>query len=607
MKKLQLMHKLFIGIGILPVIFFAVWLSPIFSQVGMEHILPNLIELISHPFQLQWLPHTWIVILVCLFIYALVILFVLSSRKNYMRGKEHGSAQFEDAKTLNNKYHDFKEPFENKVLTQNVSISLNGKKTRRNLNTTLIGGAGAGKSLFYVRPNLLQCNTSFITLDTKGELLRSTGKALEANGYKIKVLDLIDMHKSHCYNPFVYIKEDNDILRLASNIYANTTDKSAQKGDQFWDESGKNLLCALMFFLHYEAPEYEQNFSMVLELLRAGDVSDSTEELSILDQLFERVRTQNPQHIAVKYYDDYRRGAADTLRSVQVTLASRLTKFNLQSLEYLTNTDEMELDKIGEKKTAVFAIIPDNDKSFNFMVGMLYTQLFQRLFYLADKKYHGSLPIPVHFLMDEFANVALPNDFQALLSTMRSRGVFVSIILQNLAQLKALFKDDWESIIGNCDQFLYLGNNEQGTHEYISKMLGKQTIDTNTYGQSKGRNGSYTTNSQNAGRELMTADEIRLMDNNKALLLIRGERPVIDDKYNVFKHPNIGLTPYSGGEEYEHGASDIVPTASLGVYKETNLPQDVVTFTNDNLENNPYEDAVIMTEDELETFYKQNQ
>ncbi len=604
MKKLHIIYKVAIGCGLFPVLYLSVLIAPVFAGSGIEYIANTFIEVFTHPFQLHWYSHTWLVIAAGILIYGFVVLFVIASRKNYMRGKEHGSAQFSDAKTLNKKYHDFKQPFDNKILTQNVAVSLDGKKTRRNLNTIGIGGAGSGKSLFYVRSNLLQCNTSFITLDTKGELLRSTGKALEAKGYKIRVLDLIDMHKSHCYNPFIYIGEDNDVLRLASNIYANTTDKGAQKGDQFWDESGKNLLCALMFFLHYEAPEYEQNFSMVLELIRAGDVSDSTEEMSILDQLFERVRTQNPQHVAVKYYDDYRRGAADTLRSVQVTLASRLTKFNLQSLEYITNTDEMELDKIGEEKTAVFAIIPDNDKSFNFMVGMLYTQLFQRLFYLADKKYHGSLPVPVHFLMDEFANVALPNDFQALLSTMRSRGIFVSILLQNLAQLKALFKDDWESIIGNCDQFLYLGNNEQGTHEYISKMLGKQTIDTNTYGQSKGRNGSYTTNSQNAGRELMTADEVRLLDNNKALLLIRGERPVIDNKYNVFKHPNIGLTPYQSGEEYEHGTSDIVPTASLALYRETNLSENAITFTQETLEHNPYEDAVIMTEDELEFLYK---
>ena len=600
MKKLNLVYKILIGAGILPVVLFAVWISPVFAQSGMEHIFANVAELFSNPFRLQWFSHTWIVILICLLIYVLILLFVLSSRKNYMRGKEHGSAQMGDVQELNKKYCNKKEPDLNKILTQHVSISLDGQATQRNLNTVVIGGSGAGKSLFYVRPNLLQCNTSFIVLDTKGELLRTTGHALKEKGYKIKVLDLIDMDKSDCYNPFVYIREDNDILRLASNIYANTTDKKASRGDQFWDDAGKNLLCALMFFLYYEAPEEEQNFSMVLEILRTGDISDNTEELSILDLLFERVRDKDPYHVAVKYYDDYRRGAADTLRSVQVTLASRLTKFNLQSIANITHADEMELDKIGEEKTAVFAIIPDNDKSYNFIVGMLYTQLFQRLFYLADKKYHGFLQVPVHFLMDEFANVALPDDFETLLSTMRSRGIFVSIILQNLAQLKAMFKDNWESIIGNCDQFLYLGNNEQGTHEYISKMLGKQTIDTNTYGQSKGSHGSFTTNSQNAGRELMTSDEVRLMDNKKALLLIRGERPVIDNKYNVFQHPRIGLTPYEGGEIYEHGVFSVFPSSMLEL-------ADAAAYQDNNIMTQDFlldEEIEILSEDELEYLLK---
>lgn len=599
MKKVQLIYKILMAAGILPVILFAVWIAPAFKKAGMEHIFSGFMSILENPFRLKWFSHTWLVILACLLIYALVLLFAIASRKNYMRGKEHGSAQMSDAHTLNRKYFNSKEPAMNKILTQNVAISLDGQATQRNLNTTVIGGSGAGKSLFYARPNLLQFNTSFIVLDTKGELLRTTGCALEKKGYTIKVLDLIDMDKSHCFNPFVYIREDNDILRVASNIYANTTDKKASKGDQFWDDAGKNLLCALMFFLYYEAPEYEQNFPMVLEILRTGDVSENTEELSILDQLFERVRDKNPSHIAVKYYDDYRRGAADTLRSVQVTLASRLTKFNLPSVEAITCTDEMELDKIGQEKTAVFAIIPDNDKSYNFIVGMLYTLLFQRLFYLADKIYRGALPVQVHFLMDEFANVALPDDFETLLSTMRSRGVFVSIILQNLAQLKAMFKDNWESIIGNCDEFLYLGNNEQGTHKYISEMLGKQTIDTNTYGQSKGSHGSFTTNSQNAGRELMTADEVRLLDNKKALLIIRGENPVIDNKYNIFRHPNIALTPYGGGQDYEHGVYSVSPTASI----EPAAADDTINTEQTDLYI-PEEEIEILSEQELELLLK---
>lgn len=404
MKKLPLIVKLALAAGVVPVVYIAVLLSPLFLQSGIDNMAQTFTEIFANPFALRWCENTWLILCVCLLIYAVAVLYWLSTRKKYRKGEEHGSAEMGDCKLLGRKYCNRQQPLQNKILTQHVAISLDGRKTRRNLNTIVIGGAGAGKSLFYVRPNLLQGNTSFVVLDTKGELLRSTGWALKEMGYKIKVLDLIDMEQSDCYNPFVYLREDNDILRLASNIYANTTDKKANKGDQFWDDSGKNLLCALMLYLYHEAPEYEQNFPMVMELLRCGDVSDDSNQKSVLDILFDELRNKSPEHVAVKYYDDYRRGAADTLRSVQVTLASRLTKFNLESLRRLSMTDEMELDKIGEEKTAIFAIIPDNDKSYNFVVGMLYTQLFQRLFYLADKKYHGQLPVPVHFLMDEFAN-----------------------------------------------------------------------------------------------------------------------------------------------------------------------------------------------------------
>ena len=601
MKKLPLIVKLALAAGVVPVVYIAVLLSPLFLQSGIDNMAQTFAEIFASPFALRWCKNTLLILCICLLIYAVSVLYWLSERKKYRRGQEHGSAEMGDCKLLGKKYCNRQQPLQNKILTQHVAISLDGRKTRRNLNTVVIGGAGAGKSLFYVRPNLLQGNTSFVVLDTKGELLRSTGWALKEMGYKIKVLDLIAMEQSDCYNPFVYLREDNDILRLANNIYANTTDKKANKGDQFWDDSGKNLLCALMLYLYHEAPEYEQNFPMVMELLRCGDVSDDSNQKSVLDILFDELRNKSPEHVAVKYYDDYRRGAADTLRSVQVTLASRLTKFNLDSLRRISMTDEMELDKIGEEKTAIFAIIPDNDKSYNFVVGMLYTQLFQRLFYIADKKYYGELPVPVHFLMDEFANVALPDDFEILVSTMRSRGIFVSIILQNLAQLKALFEKQWESIIGNCDSFLYLGNNEQGTHEYISKMLGKQTIDTQTYSRSRGNMANFTTNNQNAGRDLMTADEIRLLNTDKALLVIRGERPVLDSKYHVFSHPNIGLTPYKGGQEYTHIITTLQPTATISLFEGNAATHTVYTVSD--IADNPYADSELLTEDELEEIY----
>ena len=385
-------------------------------------------------------------------------------------------------------------------------------------------------------------------------MLRDTGHLLKEHGYDIKVLDLINMEKSHCYNPFVYLQSDDDIQRLTTNLFKNTTPKGSQTQDPFWDQTAAMLLKALVCYLHYEAPPDEQNFPMVMEMIRAGDVKESNEDYqSVLDELFERLEAKNPEHIALKYYRAYHSGSAKTLKSIQISLVSRLEKFNLDSLAGITQTDEMDLGSIGERKTAVFAVIPDNDSSFNFIVGMLYTQLFQQLYYQADSVHGGRLPVHVHFVMDEFANVALPDEFDKLLSTMRSREISVSIIIQNLAQLKALFEKQWESIVGNCDEFLYLGGNEQSTHEYVSKLLGKETIDTNTYGRSRGRNGSYSTNYQLTGRELMTPDEVRMLDNRYALLFIRGERPVQDLKYDILHHPNVGETTDGGAPVFTHG------------------------------------------------------
>ena len=362
------------------------------------------------------------------------------------------------------------------------------------------------------------------------------------------------MEKSHCYNPFVYLHSDDDIQRLTTNLFKNTTPKGSQTQDPFWDQTAAMLLKALVCYLHYEAPPDEQNFPMVMEMIRSGDVKEDNEEYqSVLDELFERLEAKNPEHIALKYYRAYHSGSAKTLKSIQISLVSRLEKFNLDSLAGITQIDEMELESIGEKKTAVFAVIPDNDSSFNFIVGMLYTQLFQQLYYQADSVHGGRLPVHVHFVMDEFANVALPDEFDKLLSTMRSREISVSIIIQNLAQLKALFEKQWESIVGNCDEFLYLGGNEQSTHEYVSKLLGKETIDTNTYGRSRGRNGNYSTNYQLSGRELMTPDEVRMLDNQYALLFIRGERPIQDFKYDILHHPNVSQTTDGGAPAYKHG------------------------------------------------------
>ena len=559
--------------GILPVVWLGLLIAPA-AHGGLPEILARFPAAMNDPFHIELCGDSLKTVLVLLCVYGLSIGVFLSSRRSYRRGEEHGSAKWGNARAVNKKYRAIK-PEENKIFTQNVRMGLDDRKHRRNLNTIVVGGSGAGKTRFYGKANLYQASTtSYLCLDCKGEMLRDTGYLLKQKGYEVRVLDLLNMEKSHCYNPFVYLRDDNDVQRLVTNLFKSTTPKGSQSNDPFWDTAASMLLLALVFYLKYEAPPDEQNFSMVMEMLRAADVREDMDEYtSPLDELFERLEMRDPDHIAVKYYKDYHSGSAKTLKSIQITLAARLEKFNLSSLAALTATDELDLPSLGEKKVALFALIPDNDTSFNFLVSILYTQLFQQLFYLADHKYGGSLPVPVHFLMDEFANVSLPDDFDKILSVMRSRRVFVSIILQNLAQLKTLFEKQWESIVGNCDEFLYLGGNEQSTHKYVSELLGKATIDTNTYGKSSGRNGNYSTNYQISGRELMTPDEVRMLDNRCALLFIRGELPIMDEKYDILKHPNVALTTDGSAAPYEHGGTEhAVATLSLAGIPAEDIP-----------------------------------
>ena len=567
-------------IGIIPVVWLGLKIAP-YVYGGLPTILPKILKVFNDPFNIELCEDSIKTVPVLLLFYGLCIGIYFSTRKNYRKREEHGSAKWGEAKTVNKKYYQAPKS-ENKLMTQNVSIGINAKNHRRNLNTLVCGGSGAGKTRFYCKPNLMQANTSFVILDPKGEIVRDVGKLLERKGYEIKVLDLISMEKSHCYNPFVYLRDDNDIQRLVTNLFKSTTPKGSQSNDPFWDTAASMLLLALIFYLHYEAPADEQNFAVVMEMLRAGAIEDEEDNRPTpLDILFQELSEDNPEHIALKYYRSYHSGSAKTLKSIQVTLAARLEKFNLESLASLTSTDELELGTVGEKKTALFAIIPDNDTSFNFLVSILYTQLFQQLFYSADYVHGGSLPIPVHFLMDEFANVSLPDDFDKILSVMRSRSVSVSIILQNLAQLKALFEKQWESIVGNCDEFLYLGGNEQSTHKYVSELLGKATIDTNTYGKSAGRSGNYSTNYQISGRELLTPDEVRMLDNQYAILFIRGERPILDLKYDILKHPNVSLTADGKAGVYKHGeVKSDVATIELLSFDPEKAPETEAIETN---------------------------
>lgn len=581
-------------LGLLAVIALALRIAP-FVGDGLAGLLQAMAEIQAAPFALRLCENSAKTVFLFVLLYAVAVAALCSGEHNYRRREEHGSAKWGSANALCRKYRD-KNFCQNRLLTVHVRMGLNGRKHRRNLNTLVVGGSGSGKTRFYAKPNAMNANTSFVLLDPKGETIRSVAPVLRAKGYDIKVLDLLNMEKSFCYNPFVYLKSDNDIQRLATNIFKNTAPQGKPSQDPFWDSAANMLLLALMFYLHYEAPEDEQNFPVVMEMLRAAEVSEDNEDYrSPLDELFDRLEARDPHHIAVKYYRSYRSGSAKTLKSIQITLMSRLEKFNLPALAAITQTDEMELWTLGERKTAIFAIIPDNDTSFNFIVGMLYTQLFQQLYYQADFVHDGRLPVPVHFIMDEFPNVALPDDFDKLLATMRSREISVSIILQNLAQLKALYEKQWESIVGNCDEFLYLGGNEQSTHEYVSKLLGRETIDTNSYGRSRGRGGSYSTNWQLSGRELMTPDEVRRLDNRDALVFIRGERPVIDRKFTLENHPNFRLSADGGATPYRHG-EDTHSIAALSVYRD-NTPQPEA--------DSGEHDIVILFSEELEEKFKQ--
>lgn len=539
-------------VGILPVIWAAIMAAPFLSE-GLIGIVNGFTQAMASPMKLTWCSDSMKAILIFLLIYGLGVGIYVSTKHNYRKGEEHGSAKWGNAIQLSKKYAD-KEKQKNIILTQNTRIGLDGHKHRRNLNVLVCGGSGAGKTRFYAKPNVMQANTSFVVLDPKGEILRDTGYLLEQQGYEIKVLDLINTGRSHGYNPFVYLRDDKDVLKLVTNLVRNTTPKGAQSNDPFWERAETALLEALILYLVNEAPKEEQNFSMVMEMVNAAEVKEEDEEYtSILDELFLSLEQRNPEHLAVKQYHIFKLAAGKTAKSILISLGVRLEKFNLPQIASLVSFDELNLPTLGDKKSALFAIIPDNDSSLNYIIGMMYTQLFQELFYKADHEHNGSLPVHVHCVMDEFPNVALPDEFDKLLATMRSRKVSVSIIVQNLAQLKALFEKQWESIIGNCDEFLYLGGNEQSTHKYVSELLGKETIDMNTYGQSKGRNGSYSTNWQLSGRELYTPDEVRMLDNRYALLFVRGERAVQDDKFDILRHPNIKQTADGGVKPYIHG------------------------------------------------------
>lgn len=539
---------------VIPVVWLAVLMASCYEP-GMTifTLMDAFSAATKNPFSLHWTPYTMKFIGIFLLLYGGAILLYYTGQKNTRPGEEHGSASWGSVRELDKKYRD-KDAGKNVILTQHLQMSMNGKLHRRNLLQIIVGGSGSGKTRFLAKPNLMLANASFIVTDPKGEMLRAVGNLFLEEGYVLRVFDLIDPSKSDCYNPFCYIRKDADVFKLIDNFIKNTTPKGAKANDPFWEKSETALDAALMLYLLHEAPPEDQNMETILYMIENGGAKEEDDDYqSPLDLLFEALEEEQPDHIAVRQYHIFKQAAGKTAKSILVSAAVRLASFTLPEIQRITASDDMELGKLGERKQAIFCIIPDsNDASLNFLVGMLYTQAFQELYYQADKVHQGALPVPVRLMFDEFANVALPDGYARLQATMRSRNIMSTIILQNISQLKALFKDDWEGIIGNADSFIYLGGNEQSTHKYISELLGKETIDTKTSSQSKGRNGSFSQNFQQAGRELMTPDEVRRLDNKNAIILIRGEKPVIDEKYDILKHPNIHRTEDGGAPLYLH-------------------------------------------------------
>lgn len=568
MRRKESASPIFWAVPAIPILYLAALLASGYED-GMTvfELMGRFSILLEHPLSIHWTEHTFKFMLAALLVYCFAVILYLSTRENRRPGEEHGSARWGDPRQLNAKYRD-KDPFQNTILTQNVRMSLNGKAHRRNLLQIVIGGSGAGKTRFFCKPNLMQANCSFLVTDPKGETMRAVAPLLLEKGYVIKVFDLIDTDHSDAFNPFPYLRDDKDVMKLVNNLIKNTTPKNSSNSDPFWERSEIALDTALILYLLHEAPPEEQNFEMVMYMIENGGAREDDDDFqSPLDMLFEALEEEDPNHVAVREYKIFKQAAGKTAKSILVSAAVRLSAFILPQITRITSRDDMELGLMGERKQAVFAIIPDNDSTFNYLVGMLYTCAFQALYYQADKVHQGALPVPVRLMMDEFCNVSLPDDFGKLQATMRSRNIMSTIVLQNISALKALFKDDWEGLMGNADTLIYLGGNEQSTHKYISELLGKETLDTRNRSVSRGSHGSSSVSYQQTGRELMTPDEVRTLDNDFALLFIRGERPVMDKKYDILKHPYIKLTEDGGAAPYVHhpGLSYALPDLSIPV------------------------------------------
>ena len=550
MKK---MHPIVWAILCLPVVYFAMVTASVYIPgENVFALLERFSTMVRRPDLLRWTAYTPRFLLVFLLLYGGGVLLYYADHENRRPGEEYGSAKWGNARELNKRYAD--QNGKNVILTKRVSIGLDGYKHRRNLNILVVGGSGSGKTRFFCKPGIMSVNCSYLIVDPKGEMLRNTGYLLKDEGYDIKVFDLIHPRQSDGYNPFTYIRDDPDVLKLMDNLVKNTTPPKGASNDPFWEKAEIALDSALMLYLLYEAPVEEQNFEMLMFMLECARVMEEDEQYqSPLDLLFQSLEERDPSHIAVREYKVYKQAAGKTAKSILVTASVRLAAFIFPQYAAMMQTDEMDFPSLGERKRAIFCVIPVNDGSMNYLVSMLLTQCFQQLYLRADERYNGRLPVPVRVIQDEWANVAQPDSYPKVLATCRSYNIGINIIVQNIQSIKALYKDEWEGIIGNCDTLLFLGGgNEPTSLEFVSKLLGKETVHTRTRGQTKGRSGSSSVNYQQTGRDLMTPDEIRMLPADDALLFIRGEKPVRDKKYNIKKHPNVRRTADGRAKPYIH-------------------------------------------------------
>lgn len=550
MKKI---HPIVWAILCLPVVYFAMVTASVYIPgENVFALLERFSTMVRRPDLLRWTAYTSRFLLVFLLLYGGGVLLYYADHENRRPGEEYGSAKWGNARELNKRYAD--RDGKNVILTKHVSIGLDGYKHRRNLNILVVGGSGSGKTRFFCKPGIMSVNCSYLIIDPKGEMLRSTGYLLKDEGYDIKVFDLIHPRQSDGYNPFTYIRDDPDVLKLMDNLVKNTTPPKGASNDPFWEKAEIALDSALILYLLYEAPVEEQNFEMLMFMLECARVMEEDEQYqSPLDLLFQTLEERDPSHIAVREYKVYKQAAGKTAKSILVTASVRLAAFIFPQYAAMMQTDEMDFASLGERKRAIFCVIPVNDGSMNYLVSMLMTQCFQQLYLRADERYNGRLPVPVRVIQDEWANVAQPDSYPKVLATCRSYNIGINIIVQNIQSIKALYKDEWEGIIGNCDTLLFLGGgNEPTSLEFVSKLLGKETVHTRTRGQTKGRSGSSSVNYQQTGRDLMTPDEIRMLPTNDALLFIRGEKPVRDKKYDIKKHPNVRRTADGRAKPYIH-------------------------------------------------------